>query len=184
MNRLFSPQARRQARKYLFPALVGFRQKSLFSKVLSVASTPVMFLLTVTLPVVRESALSENNGIQLDERTEHLLQDFDDMENESQPVVTDMVIQSEKGWVKWLTAVQIVGGPLLISFVLITQEVAPASIVLPVALSVSVLVSLVFCLTTSADIPPRLHWMTCFVGFVVSVVWIFLIANEAKILPS
>ncbi|OBZ86757.1 putative cation exchanger C3A12.06c [Choanephora cucurbitarum] len=178
VNRLFSPQARRQARKYLFPALVGFRQKSLFSKVLSVASTPVMFLLTVTLPVVRESALSENNGIQLDERTEHLLQDFDDMENESQPVVTDMVIQSEKGWVKWLTAVQIVGGPLLISFVLITQEVAPASIVLPVALSVSVLVSLVFCLTTSADIPPRLHWMTCFVGFVVSVVWIFLIANE------
>ncbi|RCH79066.1 hypothetical protein CU098_003020 [Rhizopus stolonifer] len=182
-NKLFSTSSqrhiRRQVRKHLFPTLVGFRQKSMFSKISSVLSLPVIFSLAATLPVVRESAL-KSNTIELNDDINDLLQDYNEDEDEDQmQVTTDMVMQSEEGtWVKWLTAVQLFGGPLLVSFVLITQEIAPAFIVLPVILSISTSMSLAFWFTTSATKQPRLYWMMCFVGFAIAVVWIFLIANE------
>lgn len=145
-----------EVRKRLFPTLVGFRQKSIFSKISSVFSAPVIFLLTVTLPVIREADL-KNKGIQLSD---------------------DLLEEEPSAWVKWLTAVQFICAPLLISFVLITQDVGPVAIVLPVTLVLGVLITAAFWVTTSEHKQPRLFWMMCFMGFAVAVLWIFLIANE------
>ncbi|GAA5817259.1 hypothetical protein MFLAVUS_010802 [Mucor flavus] len=166
---------RLQVRKYLFPTLIGFKKKSLFSKISSVLSAPVFFLLAVTLPVVKENALSPINYVQLNGDTAELLQDYDDNEDQQ----NDILMNSEEPtWLKWLTAVQLVGAPLLVSFVMVTQQVLPAVIVGPVGISIGLLVSTAFWLTTSASKQPRLYWMMCFIGFGVAVVWIFLIANE------
>lgn len=148
---------------------MGFRQKSVFSKISSVFSAPVIFLLSITLPVIRESDL-KNEGIQLNDSTADMLQDYNEERHH--------VESEESSWVKWLTAVQFVCAPLLISFVLITQEAGPAAIILPVNITLGALVSIAFWITTSNSRPPRLFWMMCFVGFAVAVLWIFLIANE------
>lgn len=166
---------RLQVRKYLFPTLTGFKKKSMFSKISSVLSAPVFFLLATTLPVVKENALFTNNPLQLNDDTAELLQDYDDNEDQQ----NDILMNSEEPtWLKWLTAVQLAGAPLLVSFVLVTQEILPAIIVLPIGITTGLLVSAAFWLTTSAARQPRLYWMMCFIGFGVAVVWIFLIANE------
>lgn len=183
MNQFFNSTStryiRRQIRRQLFPTLIGFRKKSIFSKISSILSVPVIFLLATTLPVVRENALvaSSSGGVQLNDDTAELLEDYDDDNEEDQ--ANDMLMNTEEtNWLKWLTAVQLIGAPILISFVLITQDIFSASIVLPIALAVGSLVSIAFWLTTSATKQPRLYWMMCFIGFGIAVVWIFLIANE------
>lgn len=183
MNQFFNSTStryiRRQIHKQLFPTLIGFRKKSIFSKISSILSVPVIFLLATTLPVVRENALvaSSSGGVQLNDDTAELLEDYDDDNEEDQ--ANDMLMNTEEtNWLKWLTAVQLIGAPILISFVLITQDIFSAAIVLPIALAVGSLVSIAFWLTTSATKQPRLYWMMCFIGFGIAVVWIFLIANE------
>lgn len=166
---------RHQIQKHLFPSFIGFRKKSIFSKISSVLSAPVFFLLATTLPVVKESVLSVHSSVQLNDDTAELLQDYDDNEDQQ----NDILMNAEEAtWLKWLTAVQLIGGPILISFVLITQDVFSAAVVLPVAFIGSTAVSVAFWFTTKSTKQPRLYWMMCFLGFGIAVVWIFLIANE------
>lgn len=166
---------RYQVHKYLFPTLKGFRKKSVFSKVSSMLSVPIIFLLATTLPVVKESALSPDAAVQLNDDTAELLQDYNDDEDQQNDILMN---NEDASWLKWLTAVQLIGGPMLVSFVLISQQVFSAVVVLPIATIVGSLVTVTFWLTTSATKQPRLYWMMCFVGFGIAVVWIFLIANE------
>lgn len=179
VNRFFNSNSRRyirhQIHKHLFPTFIGFSKKSVFSKTSSILSAPVFFLLATTLPVVKESALSVNSSVQLNDDTTELLQDYDDNEDQQNDILMN---SDEATWLKWLTAVQLIGGPILISFVLITQNVFSAAVVLPVASIVATAVSVAFWLTTKATNQPRLYWMMCFIGFGIAVVWIFLIANE------
>ncbi|KAI9483988.1 MAG: Sodium/calcium exchanger protein-domain-containing protein [Benjaminiella poitrasii] len=179
MDRLLGPSVdmkytKRQIRKHLFPNLEGFKQKSIFNKISSVLSVPVIFMLATTLPVARENSLKDH-AIELNDDTTDLLQNYhdeDDDENISRPE------EKPATWIKWLTAVQLIGAPLLIAFVLITQGVCSTGIAIPLALLVSGSVSALFWFTTSKHRQPRLYWMMCFVGFGVAVLWIFLIANE------
>lgn len=172
-------------RKHLFPTLVGFRQKSTFSKISSILSAPVIFLLAITLPVVLENALTSQRTVQLSDDTAELLQDYysdnDEDDDEDGDLQTETSLsKTEEGlsWVKWLTAVQLVGAPLLIAFIFITQEISSIAVTLPVAIVLGALLSAAFWMTTSASKQPRLFWMMCFIGFGIAVVWIFLIANE------
>ncbi|CAO3615650.1 unnamed protein product [Mucor hiemalis] len=178
-NRFFDSTStryiRHQIHKQLFPTLKGFRNKSIFSKISSILSVPIIFCLATTLPVVRESALSPNSTVQLNDDTAELLQDYDEDEDQQ----NDILMNSEAStWLKWLTATQLLGAPILISFVLISQEIGSALVVLPIASITILIVTATFWLTTSATKQPRLYWMMCFVGFGIAVVWIFLIANE------
>ncbi|KAL7329831.1 hypothetical protein PS15p_204856 [Mucor circinelloides] len=167
---------KRQINKHLFPSLIGFRQKSTFGKVSAIVSMPVIFLLATTLPVVNENTLAGGGPgrvaqIELNDDTVGLVNAFTDDD--------DIAVNTEQvSWVKWLTAVQLIGAPLLVSFVMITQDIAPVYIVLPVGLAVGLVVSAAFWMTTLPSKQPRLFWMMCFIGFGVAVVWIFLIANE------
>jgi sodium/potassium/calcium exchanger 6 len=171
---------RRQVRKHLFPTFVGFRQKSTFSKISSLTAAPVIFLLAVTLPVVRENVLTSQRTVQLGDDTAELLQDYDSDNDDDDLQTETSANNTEEGssWVKWLTAVQLVGAPLLIAFVFITQKVSSVAVTLPVAIALGALLSVAFWMTTSASKQPRLFWMMCFIGFGIAVVWIFLIANE------
>ncbi|EIE76366.1 hypothetical protein G6F47_001235 [Rhizopus delemar] len=150
----------------LFPTLIDLHQKPMFSKAISILSAPVVFLLAITLPVVRESG-----PIELNDETVDLLQDYHD-DNDT------MFQQDTVHWIKWLTAVQMIGAPALISFVLVTQAGLPAVIILPLLLPIGALLSIAFWFTTSHVRQPRLYWLMCFVGFGVAIFWIFFIANE------
>lgn len=165
-----------QINKHLFPSLVGFRQKSTFGKVSAIISMPVIFLLATTLPVVNENALGGGGGggvsqIELNDDTVGLVNTFADDD--------DIAVNTEQvSWVKWLTAVQLIAAPSLVSFVMITQDIAPIYVILPIGFGIGLLVSMAFWVTTLPTKQPRLFWMMCFIGFGVAVVWIFLIANE------
>lgn len=124
---------------------------------------------------MRESALSPNSTVQLNDDTAELLQDYDEDEDQQNDILMNSEVST---WLKWLTATQLIGAPILISFVLITQEIGSALVVLPIASITILIVTATFWLTTSATKQPRLYWMMCFVGFGIAVVWIFLIANE------
>ncbi|KAI8891382.1 hypothetical protein K501DRAFT_166327 [Backusella circina FSU 941] len=157
----------------LFPTLVDFKKKSFFSKISSLLSAPVVFLLAATLPVVKESSLN-NTGVHLSDDTADLLQDYNDEDD----INANTDIHNLSGWNQWLTAVQLVCSPMLISFVMVTQDVGPWYIIFPVCFGIGIITAAAFWFTTSPYKQPPLHWMMCFVGFGVAVVWIFLIANE------
>jgi sodium/potassium/calcium exchanger 6 len=157
----------------LFPTLVDFKKKSFFSKISSLLSAPVVFLLAATLPVVKESSLN-NTGIHLSDDTADLLQDYNDEDD----ISTNADIHNLSVWNRWLTAVQFVCFPMLISFVMVTQDIGPWYIIFPVCVGIGIITAAAFWFTTSPYKQPPLYWMMCFVGFGIAVVWIFLIANE------
>ncbi|KAI7904347.1 Sodium/calcium exchanger protein-domain-containing protein [Cokeromyces recurvatus] len=168
---------KRQIRRHLFPNLIGFRQKSRFSQISSLLSVPVIFLLATTLPVVRESALDDNH-IQLNDDTTSLLQNYYEEEDEEGDGGNGSEEEESLPWTKWLTAVQLIGAPLLIAFILVTQGICSAIIAIPLTILLGVSIATLFWLTTSKYRKPRLFWMMCFVGFGIAVLWIFLVANE------
>ncbi|CEG78690.1 Putative K-dependent Na :Ca2 antiporter [Rhizopus microsporus] len=163
-------QIKRDINICLFPSLIDFYQKPIFSKITSALSVPATFLLATTLPVVKESAITPR-GIELNDNTVDMLRDYREDEIER----TDSIRGS---WNKWLTAIQLMGAPALISFVLLSQSLVSAVIILPILLGTGLILSITFWLTTSHARQPRLYWMMCFLGFGVAIVWIFLIANE------
>ncbi|KAI9276022.1 Sodium/calcium exchanger protein-domain-containing protein [Sporodiniella umbellata] len=171
-QKIFSPSTYRLRREIvfcLFPTLVDFRQKPFFSKISSAMSAPVVFLLTITLPVVDKRG---SGNIELNDETAELLHGRFEEDRHQESVAT------RRDWNKWLTATQLIGAPALISFILVTQVGLPSVIIFPVILGTGVILSTLFWLTTSQRRRPRLYWLMCFVGFGVAIFWIFFIANE------
>ncbi|KAI8972002.1 Sodium/calcium exchanger protein-domain-containing protein [Mycotypha africana] len=173
------PYCRREISTRLFPSLIRLRQKSIFSKISSIFSAPVTFLLTITLPVVRENMLKTPH-LELNEQTDDLLRGYDESDQDDNDMLggEEGLDTENGGWVKWLTALQLVGAPILISIVLVTQDIISASKGYPLALLLGAVLSSLFWLTTRQWTQPRLYWMMCFIGFMMAMVWIFLIANE------
>ncbi|KAI8992445.1 Sodium/calcium exchanger protein-domain-containing protein [Pilobolus umbonatus] len=167
ISRLSSSVDIQHIRGILFPSLIDIHNKSVFSKISSVLSTPVIFLLTITLPVIRESALKPNTI----ELTNDMIDSLEDYNEEE-------IIPGDSCWLKWLTAVQIVTGPLLIAFLFSTQEVSSGKIAYSIAIIIGLVTCTLFWFTTSSLNTPRLYWMMAFIGFGIAVVWIYLIANE------
>ena len=155
---------------YLFPSLENFSEKSIYSKISSVISAPVIFLLAITLPVVKESAVQ---GVVLDQDALDMLQDIPD-----EPVDMNELAESQATWNQWMTAVQLVCAPIFVATVFAVNDVVPAAIILPVAAGFGLLITVAFKLTTSPLRQPRLYWMMAFAGFAIAMVWIFVIANE------
>lgn len=155
---------------YLFPSLENFSEKSIYSKISSLISAPVIFLLAITLPVVKESAVQ---GVVLDEDALEMLQDIPD-----EPVDMNELAESRATWNQWMTAVQLVCAPIFVATVFAVNDVVPAAIILPVAAGFGLLITVAFKLTTSPLRQPRLYWMMSFVGFAIAMVWIYVIANE------
>ncbi|KAI8393739.1 Sodium/calcium exchanger protein-domain-containing protein [Radiomyces spectabilis] len=163
-------------RRHLFPSLWNFRRKPLFSKISSLISAPVLFLLVITLPVVKEDALESKNGIQLDDDALAMLED--PVEEETGAMAFGDADEELPSWCRWLTATHLLCSPIFVAVVLSMTGIARPVIILPIVVAVSGLTSAAFLFTTSDHMRPRLYWMMCFVGFVIAVVWIYVIANE------
>lgn len=172
----------------LFPSLYNFDQKSIFNKISSIISAPVIFLLTITLPVVKETDENNSNdnnnnnnnqGV-LNDDTLGILEDLPD-EDHHDNLQMDPFSENDKNngsWCRWLTAIQLIGSPFLFALVLSMNDVLSPIILLPVTILIGASISILFLLTTSQDYQPRLYWMMCFMGFGMAVIWIYIIANE------
>lgn len=162
---------------HLFPSLANFSQKSIYSKISSIISVPVIFLLSITLPVVKESAIKQNstNNVYLDDDAIAMLQDTPE---ENDPADMNELSDSTATWSQWMTATQLVCAPVFVATVLAVNSIVPAAITLPVATVLGLATAIIFKLTTNPVVQPRLYWMMSFVGFGIAVVWIYVIANE------
>lgn len=164
---------------HLFPSVANFSQKSIYSKISSIISVPVIFLLAVTLPVVKESAVKQNNSVRLDDDAIAMLQDIPaTAAEENDPTEMNELSESTATWSQWMTATQLVCAPMFFATVLSVNDVVPAVIIMPIAAVLGVATAIFFKLTTNPAVQPRLYWMMSFVGFSIAVVWIYVIANE------
>ncbi|KAI7863716.1 Sodium/calcium exchanger protein-domain-containing protein [Spinellus fusiger] len=161
---------------HLFPSLQNFGHKSIFNKITSLISAPVIFLLAITLPVVRENLVHQKNGVALDDDTMTMLENTP--ENEQSPMEMNGLNESNAVWCQWLTAVQFISAPLFVTLVLAVNDIVQPVIILPIGLGLGIITAIMFMTTTHPTRQPRLYWMMCFVGFGISVLWIYVIANE------
>ncbi|KAI8096385.1 Sodium/calcium exchanger protein-domain-containing protein [Halteromyces radiatus] len=163
---------------HLFPSLGNFDDKSIFNKISSVISAPMIFLLVITLPVVKGTMKDEGGDVALNDDTLTMLEDYYSDTDNIDLTEMDSVATSTAAWSRWLTALQLVGSSVLFGLVLAINKTIPAVIILPVMMGSGLLLSGLFLSTTSQQHRPRLYWMMCFVGFAMAVLWIYIIANE------
>ncbi|CAO3598482.1 unnamed protein product [Absidia cylindrospora] len=175
---------------HLFPSLTNFDEKSIFNKLSSMISAPMILLLVVTLPVVKgygQHQQQQGDGVALDDNTLTLLEnvpDNDDADEDDPNSVTatpiDSISSSTARWCRWLTALQLVGASILFGLVVAMNNTTSraATIISLVMTGFGCLLSMLFLWTTSSHHRPRLYWMMCFVGFGMAVIWIYIIANE------
>lgn len=159
----------------LFPSMIKFAKKPLYSKMSSILSAPVIFLLTITLPVVTEESLSSTSGgVRLDEESEAVLGSMD----EDDVLVDFDPTKNSLDWQRWLTVTHLLMSTLFASLVLTSLGLGPAALIIPIFVATGAVLAILLLLTTSAHRRPPLFWMMCFVGFIVAVLWIYVIANE------
>ena len=88
-----------------------------------------------------------------------------------------------KDWNRWLVSTQIFTAPLFTTFIIwanISDGFTKRSLAKAILCSLlgSLIAFGILVLTTSPSKPPKLRFLLCFVGFVVSITWISTIANE------
>ncbi|ORX47006.1 hypothetical protein DM01DRAFT_1327357 [Hesseltinella vesiculosa] len=182
-----------QIRSHLFPSLQHWREKSYLNKCTSVISVPAILLLSSTLPVVQPSSI-QHIALLDDDTHLHASTSYDDdddlpvnlpgntaLSNQQRRLEEEEVLErlssSRGSWCQWLTAVHLITSPLLLHLVLMWQDILPA-VLLPVTFVIGAVLSGAFLTTTDRNHQPRLYWMMAFVGFIMAVAWIFIIANE------
>ncbi|KAI9278591.1 Sodium/calcium exchanger protein-domain-containing protein [Phascolomyces articulosus] len=166
---------------HLFPSLVNFSDKAIYSKISSVISAPVIFVLAITLPVVKEDAIQKQGrgegNVVLDDDALAMLQDIPDNDHRHSLEMNELS-ESTSVWSQWMTATQLFCAPVFVAVVFAINGFANPAILIPVAAAFGLITTVAFKLTTTPSRQPRLYWMMSFVGFGIAMVWIFLIANE------
>ncbi|KAF9912181.1 hypothetical protein EC991_000591 [Linnemannia zychae] len=151
-----------------FPTLLGWKDKSFFVKVLAVGSIPIVLLLKLTLPVVD---LKEDNDILIGSQT-------DGSPVEAKATSEDDGSKLYNGWCQGATMVQMVVAPVFITAVVTSAAGESYTVPVLVALGLGIVMSaLVFYFSTESE-PPKFYEAFAFVGFLVAMTWIFVIANE------
>ena len=149
----------------------------MLSKISSIISAPVIFVLAITLPVVKEDAIQkQSSSVVLDDDALAMLQDVPD--NPSASLELNELSESTSVWSQWMTATQLFCAPVFVAVVFAINDMANPAILVPVAAAIGLITTAAFKLTTSSAKQPRLYWMMSFVGFGIAMVWIFVIANE------
>ncbi|KAF9911513.1 hypothetical protein EC991_003315 [Linnemannia zychae] len=158
-----------------FPTLLNWDEKSLFVKFLAITSLPMVFLLTLTLPVVELCDEDESDS-----------QDDSPVDTTGQEVrrLPKIVIGDKEeevvrydGWSRTATTVQMILAPVFIASV-ISSAAQDGYISIAIALVVGIVLSFLVHRFSSEESPPRFYGAFCFAGFLVAITWIFLVANE------
>ncbi|KAF9331749.1 hypothetical protein BG006_005406 [Podila minutissima] len=154
-----------------FPTLLDWDDKTPFIKFLAVTSIPMVFLLTLTLPVVEIKEKEED-----DEST-----NSSDVTRRSPKIVVDDADNHKgdqyEGWSRTATAVQMLVAPVFVAAV-ISSAADYGVVPVLIALFVGSILSAAIYYSSTEEEPPRFYGALCFVGFLVAITWIFLVANE------
>lgn len=155
-----------QLRDLLFPTLVDFANQSHTQRLLAILAVPSVFVLTVTLPVVNPP---------VDQKMAELNEEGADLEAVVAKEDGER-ITAHRGWNRWLTSLQCILTPLLVSIMIFIGE--PLLIPILISLAIGFVLLTFTLLLTSHDQRPKQHSWFCFIGFAISVCWISTIANE------
>ncbi|RUS25926.1 Sodium/calcium exchanger protein-domain-containing protein [Jimgerdemannia flammicorona] len=163
----------------LFPSLQGWTEKSMSGKITSLVATPILLVLRLTLPVVDDEGLQPNPYDYEDEdgETAGLLARESANNVFVEDVDEDADGQGKIGWCQWLTALQLVFAPVFVVTVLATDGFVDY-IAIAWALLGGALAMLLLLLTTRPQHRPPFFKLVSFVGFAISITWIYIIANE------
>lgn len=164
----------------LFPTLREWSDKSVIEKILALAATLPVFLLTITLPVVEsgsDAANEKHNSGASD--TLIVVLEPDSPASSASPAVAHNPV-GPKEWNRWLICVQSMTAPVFMVFMFGYDPAEPRAVVKPMlyALIAGLLWLGALLATTNAESPPRWRYVLCFAGFAVSIGWISAIANE------
>ncbi|KAI7832253.1 Sodium/calcium exchanger protein-domain-containing protein [Gamsiella multidivaricata] len=154
-----------------FPTLLDWDNKSAFVRFLAITSVPMVLLLTLTLPVVElrddedESADELNNTNPTTGPPKIIIGEIEDEDCQYE------------GWSRTATTTQMLIAPVFIAAVL-TSAAQEGYIAIPAALGLGIILSFLVRRFSSEEQPPRGYGAFCFIGFLVAITWIFLVANE------
>ncbi|KIK63129.1 hypothetical protein GYMLUDRAFT_242192 [Collybiopsis luxurians FD-317 M1] len=162
----------------LFPTLHRFRSQSILGQIASVFAAPAVLLLTLTLPVVvTPYVVGHNSREKLD--SSHSLIDFEE-EGTERALIASEEVQDEMhgvGFNKWLTAVQVVLGPLFCIAVLFSGHTHQNWLFLAAAIG-GIGASAFIIVFADRGENMAFTMARCFMGFFVALVWIMAIADE------
>ncbi|KAG9314841.1 Sodium/calcium exchanger protein-domain-containing protein [Chiua virens] len=163
----------------LFPSLHHFKSKTLTGKIVSLLAAPAVFALTITLPVVIIPYGNDGLHEEKIERHDRCLSEFEE-EGIERALIAEHEVQEDLHEVefnKWLTAVQCILGPLFCATVLFNGSRHIKWLLGGTAIGGFVLALFVL---TFSSVGSRLagQMARCCMGFLVSVVWIMMIADE------
>ncbi|GJJ75231.1 solute carrier family 24 (sodium/potassium/calcium exchanger), member 6 [Entomortierella parvispora] len=148
----------------LFPTLHDWHDKTFIGKAMAVASIPIVLVLQLTLPVVDLDA-EENEVSSSAER------------GERDGSALTQNAGGPNGWNRTATMIQLVIAPVFLAAV-VTSVVGSGYLYIFGALALGVVLSALVGYFSTDTKPPRGHKTLAFVGFLVAMAWIFLVANE------
>ncbi|KAF7725233.1 hypothetical protein EC973_000321 [Apophysomyces ossiformis] len=173
----------------LFPTLQDWEHKTLFSKLSSMVAAPLVLFFTLTLPVAECEDIKVDDIEVIDD--EPLLEDTSPGRNgnyltvpptqaecmEDGLSVIDEGIDVHREWCQWLVAIQAIFATTFVASVLALNGVMSTGYI-TIGIAFGCVIAAIFLASTRADQPPQWFWMLSFVGFAISLNWIFLLANE------
>ncbi|KAG0022720.1 AAA ATPase midasin [Entomortierella chlamydospora] len=157
-----------------FPTLLGWDEKSWFLRILAVGSIPIVLFLTLSLPVVDlADEEPDNEGTFCAQNVQDSCGSLEETDSSSQSGHVDLY----DGWCQLSTMVKMVIAPVFMATVIGSAAGSGQEIIL-IALGVGITMSGVIYMSSTEEKPPRFYEALAFVGFLVGMTWIFLVANE------
>ncbi|KAI8376246.1 Sodium/calcium exchanger protein-domain-containing protein [Radiomyces spectabilis] len=180
----------------LLPTLQGWSHKSTFARLSSIVAMPLVFIFTLTLPVAEADVLKVDamevihddfvpeTSAAMDMSSKGYLSvpgsdpgaDYRE-DNGSEFVIEEEIAELSQPWCRWLLATQAMCATIFV-FIVMTVNGYISALCILYGVVIGAIGAVVVLKKTQADEPPEWYWMLSFGGFVVALIWIFLLANE------
>ncbi|KAG1455305.1 hypothetical protein G6F46_008203 [Rhizopus delemar] len=170
----------------LFPTMQDWSSKTSFAKLNALIAVPIVFILTLTLPVTEADDVKVDDIEIVEEVVPQVVINKNYLTvptSESYPDIVEeeedegVVTESQLGWCRWLLATQAICSITFVTCVMALNGFIPAYSILGGFIAGCMLAGVVL-YTTKENEPPHWQWMLSFGGFVIALNWIFLLANE------
>ncbi|KAH8555752.1 Sodium/calcium exchanger protein-domain-containing protein [Umbelopsis sp. PMI_123] len=171
----------------LFPTLQNWQTKSISNIGSSILAIPIVFLLRITLPVVEDDGLRVDDMIiplegddgqssdTIDASANEYTEEYDDADGIFQQSPFEETV--DQRWLKWHVILQCICAPTFVAFSLWVNGFIALHEVLG-GFMVGMCLALMIAVSTKSNTAPPWIKSLAFAGFVVSLVWIYAVANE------